>query len=196
MRKPWKIEAETGLHLAVLIPHRDCRRLLRFRSAELFAAGFWGAWSFPQAAPLALLSAPLTEEELGDLARNLRRRSLEDGRDGMLRSGASAALSLNPPGGPPLKVYGPALELRIGPGDFGSGEGKIRALFPPLLGCAVLAGREDGAAEIPGRFKFRAAAAANMRYRRLPAGEADYSFSWKIGKLRWLPSCRRNRGEN
>jgi hypothetical protein len=177
-----------------LVPHRDCRKLLRSRSAELFASGFLGAWSFPQAAPLALLSAPLTEEELRELAWNLRRRSLEEGRDGMMQSGASAVLPLDPPGGPPLKIYGPALELRVGSGDFGSGEGKILAVLPPILGCAVLAGCETGAAEIPGRFTFRAAAAANMRYRPLPGGDRDYSFSWKIGKLRWLPSRRTEGG--
>ncbi|MDR0401373.1 MAG: hypothetical protein LBH51_10610 [Treponema sp.] len=178
------------LHFAVLIPHRDCRRLLRSWSGELFAAGYWGAWSFPQAAPLALLSAPLAEEELRELARNLRRRSLEGGRDGMLRGGAPAVLSLDPPGIGPLKIYGPALELRVEAGDFGAGEGKITALFPPLLGCALLEGPESGAPENRGGFAFRAAAVANMRYRPLPAGDPAYSFSWKIGEPRWLPSCR------
>jgi hypothetical protein len=107
----------------------------------------------------------------------------------MLQSGAAAVLSL--PGDFPLKIYGPALELRVRPGDFGSGEGKIITLLPPLLGCAVLADGEGEAEEIPGRFTFRAAAAVNMQYRRLPAGAADYSFAWNIGKLRWLPSCCR-----
>jgi hypothetical protein len=192
-----------GVCLAVLIPHRDCRRLLYLRSAELFAGGLWGAWSFPQAAPLALLSAPLGAEELAELARNLRRRSLEHGRRGMIVAGPERVLLLETPKGfPPLRIYGPALELRVEPEDFGPAAEKTRTL-PPLLGCALLGdsegppedrgpekqGPEAGGTEGP-ELKFRAAAVANMLYRPLPAGAPGYSFSWKIGKLHWLPPCR------
>jgi hypothetical protein len=140
---------------------------------------------------------------LGELARNLRRHSLEDGRRGMIRTGAETVLSLETPAGfPRLHIYGPALELRIEPGDFGPAAEKIRVLRP-LLGCAVLgdseeapenrepAGMENRRAAGPD-LKFRAAAVANMRYRPLAAGEPGYSFSWKIGKLHWLPPCRGN----
>jgi hypothetical protein len=182
------------IYLAILVPHRDCRRLLYRRSAELFAAGLWGAWSFPQAAPLALLSVPLTGDELAALARNLRRRSLGENRKGMILPGPEEALPLELPAGfPALRIYGPALELRIEREDFGPAGEKLTALLPPLLGCAVLGDGEEkppAGAENPGAFKFRAAAVANMRYRPLPAGERGYSFSWKIGKLHWLPPCR------
>jgi hypothetical protein len=103
---------------------------------------------------------------------------------------------------PRIRIYGPALELRVEPEDFGPGAEKVIRLFPPLLGCAVLEDSEEapekperaggpaaGKAEGPG-LKFRAAAAANMRYRPLPAGAPGCSFSWKIGKLHWLPPCR------
>jgi hypothetical protein len=180
------------IYLAILIPHRDCRALLRFRSAALFASGLPGAWSFPHVAPLALLSAPLGVEELAVLAGNLRRRSLEDNRGGMIAAGGERALSLEVPEGfPGLTLYGPALELRFGAEDFGpEAEKKIRALFPPLLGCAVLG--DEGAPEKGGAGgpAFRAAAVANMRLCPLPAGERGYSFSWNFGKPRWLPPCR------
>ena len=182
------------MYLAILVPHRDCRRLLRSRSAALFAGGIWGAWSFPHAAPLALLSSPLGKEELAELARNLRRRSLEENRRGMIVSGPERVLPLGSPEGfPGLKLYGPALELRVEREDFGGAGEKILALLPPLLGCAVLGEGErpeDCKTENRGGFRFRAAAAANMLFRPLPAGASPYSFSWKIGKLRWLPPCR------
>jgi hypothetical protein len=186
------------VRFAVLVPHRDCRRLLRLRSAILFSSGFLGAWSFPHVAPLALLSAPLGEGELRELARNLRRRSQEEGGGGMLRPGPPAVLPLAPPLVPfSLCLYGPALELRLTTGDFGSGAGKLRALLPPLLGCAVL-GEGPGAGKDgtgnPEGLKFRAAAVANMAYRPLAPGDRAYSFSWRIGGLRWLPSGRRQGG--
>jgi hypothetical protein len=111
----------------------------------------------------------------------------------MIPVGPERALPLETPAGfPPLRIYGPALELRIEPGDFGPAAEKIRAL-PPLLGCALLGDSEeppeDRRMEKP-ELKFRAAAAANMLYRPLSAGEPGYSFSWRIGKLHWLPPCR------
>jgi hypothetical protein len=183
-----RIEREDGpLYLAVLVPHRDSRKILWKQSAELFASGWGGAWSFPHVAPLALLRSPLGEAELRELARNLRRRSLEGGRGGRILTGAGRVLSLEMPGGPSqLRIYGLALELRTGPEDFGPGVAKIRALLPPLLGCAVLGGAETPPESVEGP-GFRAAAAANMIYRPLPSGDRDYSFSWMIGKLHWLP---------
>jgi hypothetical protein len=90
-----RIGGEDGsLYLAALVPHRDSRRTFLKRSAELFASGWWGAWSFPHVAPLALLRSPLGEEELKALARNLRRRSLEGGRGGRIPEGPGRVLSL------------------------------------------------------------------------------------------------------
>jgi hypothetical protein len=187
------LRAGSRIYLAILVPHRDCRRLLRSLSEGLFASGLWGAWSFPHAAPLALLSSPLEKDELAELARNLRRCSLEEDRKGMIVSGAEKIVPLDTPEGfPGLKLYGPALELRVEREDFGRAGEKIMALYPPILGCAVLG--EGETPVFPGietqGFRFRAAAAANMLFRPLPAGASPYSFSWKIGKLHWLPPCR------
>ncbi|MDR1025675.1 MAG: hypothetical protein LBL56_08105 [Treponema sp.] len=212
-----------GIHLVVLVPHRDSRKILRERSAELFAAGFWGAWSFPQVSPLALLSAPMTGTELKGLARRLRELSLAGGRDGMLRPGTEGALPL--PGlAAGIAVYGPRLDIDLSPGDLSRGaEEKLVELFPQaLVGCAIL-GPEDpreGPLCFPApenkaaaRTGFRAAAVANLLYRPIPAGEVtaeevtmdkpaadrppvnsvfwEYSYSWRIGKLYWLPPCPR-----
>jgi hypothetical protein len=195
------------LYLAVLIPHREGRSFLRRRSAELFASGLWGAWSFPHAAPLALLSAPLTGTELRNLAHALRALTQAGGGDGTLRPGPETALPV--PGlEPGFSLYGPALGLAVGPGIFGGSAGdKLGTVFPrPLLGCAVL-GPEDwpralreipvplpAASSPPGAGSFRAAAVANMLYRPLAAGDRGCSYSWRIGELHWLPSCRRAGG--
>jgi hypothetical protein len=136
----------------------------------------------------------------------------------MIRPGAETVLSLKTPGGfPRLNIYGPALELRVEPEDFGPAAEKVRVLRP-LLGCAVLGdfegdpenqraerenpwpagmGKQGMTGPEPQKeagldLKFRAAAVANMLYRPLAAGEPGYSFSWKIGKLHWLPPCRGN----
>lgn len=178
------------LYFAVLVPHRDSRNILRKRSAELFADGFLGAWSFPQVSPLALLTAPLTGAELGELARNLRELSLAEGRDGTLHPGAEAILPLaGLTAGAAL--YGPQLDIRLGPKDFAGAGDKLKELFPvPLLGCAVLGPEDPPQGPLSPQSRtgsFRAAAVANMRYRPLPSGDPDYSFSWTIGTLHWLP---------
>jgi hypothetical protein len=197
------------VRFAVLVPHRDYRRLLRFRSAELFGAGYWGAWSFPHVAPLARLSAPLTGTELKNLARRLRELSLAGGRDGMLRPGLEAALPLaGLPAGTAL--YGPLLDINLDPGDLGAGE-KLAELFSrPLVGCAIL-GPDDLQKEPPTPDRrppailpmagFRAAAVANLLYSPIgepaagePGGVREYSYSWRIGKLHWLPPCPRKPG--
>jgi hypothetical protein len=192
------------LYFAVLVPHRDSRRFLRQRSAELFASGLWGAWSFPHAAPLALLSAPLGGPELRDLARALRELTLEEGRDGMLRPGPETSRIVSgviPGRDGGFSLYGPALDLAIGLHTFNPrAREQVRAVFSrPLVGCAVL-GPGDSP-ESPGfipagpdSFRgFRAAAVANMVYRPINAGEGGYSFSWRIGELYWLPAYRRFR---
>jgi hypothetical protein len=136
----------------------------------------------------------------------------------MLHPGAEAALPLSGllAG---TAVYGPRLDIDLSPGDLGAGE-KLVELFPcPPVGCAIL-GPEDpreGLRCFPApentaaRAGFRAAAVANLLYRPIPAGEVvidqlstdkpsankvfgEYSYSWRIGKLHWLPPCPRKTG--
>jgi hypothetical protein len=198
-------EAQT-LKLLVLIPHRDAVLPLRAWSASLFRAGFVGAWSFPHAAPLALLSRFLSAEELKRSARALREQTLAGERQGRVKTGPLSCASFPPfppdrPGGGAgnAAVFGPLLDLEIPPAFFEM-SGKVLYRFSPLtLGAALVgdAALSEAAAPPPPQLSFRAAALANMAYRPLFAGNgapADsasasaYSFEWKIGKLYWLPS--------
>jgi hypothetical protein len=173
----------TVLRFAVLIPHRDSLKALETLSRRLFAAGFSGAFSFPQAAPLALLSRPLSRGELGDLAAALRESSAE--RGGIITAGPGAAASLPDPWG--FTLWGPRLDLAI-PAIPGA---VYRFPFPVL--CAALTGTDGPAPPGPagreGLFPlcFRAAAVANMSLSALETGEPGYSFAWKLGEPRWLP---------
>jgi hypothetical protein len=170
--------------LLILAPHRDSRRLIRLRSAELFRAGFFGAWSFPQVVPLAVLSAPFAEDELKALARSLRALNLERG----IRTGDMGAAPL-PLGPGEWRLAGPSLDLAL-PEPFPLGEDKVRRRISPLLfGAALIRnGEKVPEIDIP-PLSFRAAAVANMIYRPLDA--SGYSFYWRMGKPAWLPPPRK-----
>jgi hypothetical protein len=190
------------IRLAALIPHRDSRKILRDWSGRLFAAGLHGAWSFPWAVPLALISRFLGDDELSGLAHALREQSLSGGGDGKLQAGAAAALPF--PGLPELFLFGPALDIRLPePLLQGSAAAALIHVFPhPVLVSALIqAGAAadctaDPAAVIPQSIppappvSFRAAAVANMVYRPLPVGDGAYSFEWEIGELHWLPAIK------
>jgi hypothetical protein len=193
-----KTRADAGrrdcLRLLVLAPHRDCRRIIRLLSPELFRRGFYGAWSFPQVVPLAVLSAPLTEGELKTCARSLRALNLgEKGRIGtgdmaaaVLRGGAANGAEAGPG---ELRLAGPSLDLAV-PEPFPAGENKVlRRISPVLLGAALI--REDDSVpdiRIP-PLSFRAAALANMIYR--PLDGSGCSFRWRLGKPAWLPRIKK-----
>jgi hypothetical protein len=143
----------------------------------------------------------MTGIELKNLARRLRELSLAGGRDGMLRPGKTAALPLGQAAG--TAVYGPLLDISFDPEDLGAGEKLVEIFSPPLAGCAILGPEDRPAPAIlppatlpPAALPmFRAAAVANLLYR--PTGEpaaVEYSYSWRIGKLHWLPPCPRKPG--
>jgi hypothetical protein len=188
--------------MAALIPHRDSRRILRAYSGELFSRGFAGAWSFPWAAPLALLGRPLEGAELSLLARSLRKKSLAAPGKGKFSAGPPLRFPL--PGFPPpfggslspvkFSLWGPEIGLGLRAEDFGpSGSlALIRIFQRPLLACAVLEEGEPSPSPPP-PFSFSAAGVANMSYSPLGSGDAAYSFAWEIGELRWLPAVRRKK---
>jgi hypothetical protein len=67
-----------------------------------------------------------------------------------------------------------------------------------LLGAAFTEGPEEisGLREAlppPPETAFRAAALANMSYRRRYSGEGASFFEWNIGEVRWLPAAGTNR---
>jgi hypothetical protein len=197
--------AANTLKLLVLVPHRDARLLLRKWSGALFAAGVSGAWSFPWAAPLALLSSPLSAGEMKHCARILREQSLAGGNDGKIKTGP-AALAAFPAGilcgG---AVFGPVLELAV-PGESfaaNAAEKIMHRFSPPVLGAAFVWGStgKNSAIPPPPALSFRAVALTHMIYRPLVlekgAGgvlpDRDCSFEWKTGKPYWLPPVKKDK---
>jgi hypothetical protein len=202
------------LRFAVLVPHRDSRRLVETRRPSLFAAGFLGAWSFPAAAPLALLARSLTASELKALAVFLREASRAGGRDGRITAGeaaevpcpgADSGLKENVKNG--LRFRGPVLDLpvpawedicspnRTPPQTNLQAENQpdtVYTPFPSVVLCAALTpgGLPPGSLPVLPVFSFRAAAVANLVISPLALGTPGYSFRWKIGRLFWLPKTR------
>jgi hypothetical protein len=190
------MKTHNSIHFVILIPHVDLAAPLRGQSRFLFRAGISGAWSFPQAAPLARLKRPLTEAELRDLAGALRDATL--GRDGKIALGEPILVPC--PGF--HSFFGPALDITPPPLP----RSAVLHAFPVLVMAAALA----APAEEPllGRIRdlppanpgfFRAAMVSNLSVKPLdgafpalavPGPAENYSFRWRMGKPRWLPSLR------
>jgi len=188
--------------LLVLVPHRDVRLTLRKWSAELFAAGIEGAWSFPWVAPLALLRRFLTAKELKSLAVDMRQDYYSPSSPGAL----SATASLREKSRTNFALFGLNLNLKLPDVFFEPIRDAIEyTVSPTLIGAALVHGKlPDGlpnaalAAPPPLVFS-HAAAIANMEYRFLAAdgaaktacgGNNGYLCEWKIGALHWLPKKR------
>jgi len=176
-----------------LIPHRDARLQARKWSGSLFNAGFGGAYSFPWASPLALLSRHLTAGELKHCAGLLREESPRL-NNGKISAGKAASIVLceNTQAGHPV-ILGQSLDLVFSDCAMSPGAAeKVKCLFPPLIGsCLLLPGDSVPADALPQppKISFRAAALANMSLSYAPALNGSSVFSkWKIGKLYWLPS--------
>jgi hypothetical protein len=190
------METQNSLHFAILLPHPELAASLRGQSRSLFAAGLEGAWSFPLAAPLALLKRPLMEAELRDLAGALREATLPLG--GRIALGKPVLIPC--PGF--HSFYGPALDLELPPLPYPAVLHRLDALVLTLALAtpaeAPLLEQLPEATPPPPGF-FRAAMTANLSIRPLkngyPAGAAEnYSFEWRLGKPRWLPPFRSPRG--
>jgi hypothetical protein len=180
--------------LLVLVPHRDARLPLRNWSGALFTAGMYGAWSFPQVAPLALIAEPFTGKTLKSLANALREQTLAGDSNGKINARGAAAVSAFPENIlPGAAIFGPALNIALPAAPAPQiAENILYRFTAPVLGGALLRnGKLPPALPAPPAFSFRAAALANMRYRPLAAGEDLYSFEWNIGALHWLPSVHR-----
>ena len=194
----------------VLVPHRDSRLLLRKWSESLFQAGFPGAWSFPWAAPLGVLSRPLSASELKHCARSLRESTLSGEKPGITGTGPVSSLFFPDS---VMRIFGrtdrsaaiagPVLEITVPESAFsGGGAEKITCLFPrPVIGCCLLRDFDPKAAPDTAAFpcapeiSFRTAALANMLYFPLETKEdSGYSFAWKIGEPHWLPRIKRKKG--
>jgi hypothetical protein len=168
----------------ILIPHRDGGLALEEYRRELFASGLSGAFSFPAAAPLALVSLPFDGEELKALAAGMRELSKRNGGDGKFRS-AGAGTVASPAGD--FKFFGPLLEP-WDPDLPSLGGGKVLYRFPALCLCAALLGPADEPAPAVPGLSFGAAMTANLTIAPLDQGEEGYSFAWKTGRPLWLPA--------
>jgi hypothetical protein len=176
---------------AALLPHRDCRRLIRDYRRALFAAGMRGAYSFPELAPLAVTARPWTREELGAVARSLRARY------GAFQT--SGGRFSRCPGGPLL--WGPALNCSLADlASFPLPAGSLPVQTPVL--CAALADTEEAEAArtileqapAPPCFSFSAAAVVNVRWESRGQGAGAAWFSWRIEQPCWLPPVKAAKG--
>jgi hypothetical protein len=188
----------------VLLPHRDIRLVLRKNSDSLFKAGFSGAYLFPWAAPLALLSRPLTAEELKHCARAVREASLSTG-DGRINAAetCTAAFLVNADTENCPALLGLRLDLALPSDVFGS-DAKITSVFsPPILGVCLLPSAQYDTAALPPvpKVSFRAAAVANMIWQPMEAvvsqqgaavtDSGSFGCKWKIRKPCWLAPIRK-----
>jgi hypothetical protein len=183
-------EKPAVLHCIILIPHRDGAGRLEEYRHSLFASGLAGAFSFPAAAPLALVSRPFRGEELKALAGELRALTRQEGGGGKFRSAGTLSAAC-PLGG--FNFFGLSLEPW---GDLPSlGGEKVVYRFPALCLCAALLvpGESPGSLPAPPELSFRAAMIANLAICPLSQGEAGYSFAWKTGRPVWLPAYRKAR---
>ncbi|MDR3302426.1 MAG: hypothetical protein LBT01_07880 [Spirochaetaceae bacterium] len=201
------------MRLLVLVPHRDAVTELRREKPQLFSEGFLGAYSFPLAAPLAALSAPLSIDALKDAAKLVRRQLRETGGTDAKITGERRdtvplcdeysilgyALSLAPP---PLNdaivlQYFSKIVLceTLVPVSCPQHLAKSFCGFKPHPESAAIITQSvsdrtlaewDPLSSPPfsaGKISFRAAALANMVIR--PLGP-KLSFEWKVGALVWL----------
>jgi hypothetical protein len=170
----------------VLLPHRDSRNILEDYRRKLFAEGLLGAYSFPPAAPLALLSGPLSKEELKKIASEIRDLTLKN--EGKITASGTGLVSCpenTPIGG--SAFYGPLLNFSI-ESLSGLANEKTLFIFPKLILCAAIV-TKDGQippVEAP-EFGFRAAMASNLAISPLKSGATPYSLKWSLGPVCWLP---------
>ncbi|MCL1927300.1 MAG: hypothetical protein FWG07_00715 [Treponema sp.] len=181
------------LLFVVLVPHRDCLPALEAYRRNMFAAGFDGAFSFPAAAPLALLKRPLDAMELKTAAVELR-KNLGNKRFNTGYSECSAwNTTINE-----LRFFGLTLEL---PQPAFPPDAIVKVWEKPILAPAIIV--PDGIAStmhsssFNSGLSFRAAALANLALQPVGSAEAssfekDFSFTWKLGSLYWLPRYKGN----
>jgi len=165
-----------------LVPHRDTRLVLRKYSADLFKAGFAGAYHFPWVAPLASLSRALDDAELKHCARALR-----EAVGGKIYAEKAAFCAFKED-----VLFGPRIDISGLSDILKEAAEKVTEIFPqPVIGSCLLplSDTENAVLPAPPQLSFRAAAAANMYWKRSDEDGA-FCVKWKIGKLCWLPAAR------
>ena len=167
----------------ILIPHRDALKPFEDYRKKIFKAGNFGAYSFPLAAPLAVVSRSFSPDELKELGRNIRNLTKEKNGKILSESTAQAAY------GDKFIFFGPALDLRVKEEIFPqtARETFIHTLSPPVLCAALFSPDEKPVSDEGPALSFRAASLANLAIRRLGCGAPVYSFEWRVGAQVWLP---------
>jgi hypothetical protein len=184
---------------AALIPHGNAVSVFEKFRQRLFALGLDGAFSFPAAVPLALLSRPLTAVELKTAAAELR-KLLGDRKmvlSALPENSPSAGAGPFRPDG--ISFFGPSLDMPFPalPESAVISRWEKPALAPAVLGpggaeqVRVLA--EQGRLPAPPELSFRAAALSNLSVYPAGNGEAGYSYAWELGRLYWLPNPAKSR---
>ena len=187
----------------VLLPHRDSLKSIEDLRKKLFAMRFYGAYSFPAAAPLALLSRPFDQDELRNLAHETRDATVA--KDGKISSGINDLLSWPRAGLPEqakpaecfeeIEFFGPVLDLPPLDNFASLNNSKVLHIFPKALLCAsVLAGNSGRNVPAPSLMplSFRPAVISNLAIRPLKNGASPYSFEWRLGPGCWLPAFTRS----
>lgn len=164
------------LHLVALVPHISVRTVVMKRRNALFEQGFYGAYSFPVVAPLALLCRPLSFYELKSSAVALRLWTLAGGHSGKIVSKSkTAAVMIYPP----FSMVGAELNIPALPMPLDA----VLKFFEKVTLCFTLTDTISVPdCSIP---DFSACAIANVAIRPL---EKELSFEWKIGMPAWLPN--------
>jgi hypothetical protein len=167
-----------------LVPHANARaEFNRYRRESALIAGK-GIYTFPAAAPVALLTAPVPGDQLKRLAALFRLQSYKNGGDGRIVTGEISSIIL--PDGKTLA--GPCLSIEAPPIP---GEIAVAESFKKLI---LVAGIFPGTPELPPLrrpVKFSAAALANISLTPL---RYEQSYCWTVGEPRWLPSIRGGAG--
>jgi hypothetical protein len=143
----------------------------------LFNTGFSGAFYFPWVVPAALLSAPLSRDELRHCARSYRETAGKD----KITAVRSAVVEYFD-----IALFGPCLEPEIPVSVFNESAAlKVKKrIVPSVIGSCLY----DLPPPEPPPITFRAAAFANMHWKPLDCGkQGAQGNKWKIGKLIWLP---------
>jgi hypothetical protein len=167
----------------VLVPHRDIRLILKDYSANLFKQGFYGAFHIPWIAPLAAISRPLNTDELKKCAHILK-----DSTKGNKICASKASVVQFPLNENNFSIYGPELDINLPAEALGEAEKKVSRFFSPPVICSLLFEdkTETAALPPPPHISFRVAAVTNMYLFPL-LKKGAVGFSWKIGRLHWLP---------
>ena len=196
--------ADYPLLFVVLVPHRDALPALETYRQSLFANGIEGAFSFPAVSPLALLKRPLDSSELKSAATELR-KLMGEKKLGFSGTATGDGWVCSQPAAC-VRFFGPTLD--IPPLSFPR-DAVLQRWEKPIMAPVIIVHGDNpelsvlyqltGLTEMP-----RAAALANLTLTAFPkekkageiekSGEAEfsffernYSFSWELGPLFWLP---------